>query len=108
MELNNLNIQHDQEHHMFFIKLKNSHAHLNYTLVEKDVIEMTETYVPVEARGMGVAGTIVKHALEHAKNERLKVIPSCPFIERYIQENTEFEDLVYEPNMKSVKASQLN
>ena len=56
------------------------------------VIEHTE--VPVELEGRGIAGRIVKTALDHARSQNLVVLPLCPYAKAYIGRHPEYRDLL--------------
>ena len=58
------------------------------------ILELTHTYVPDEIAGRGVAGALVEAALEHARRERLKVVPSCSYAAAYIARHPQYADLV--------------
>jgi predicted GNAT family acetyltransferase len=60
----------------------------------KIVIEHTE--VPEDLEGQGLASRIVRAALEFARDEKLSVIPLCPFTAAFIRRHPEFQDLVEE------------
>ena len=59
-------------------------------------IDITHTIVPKPIGGRGIAADLVKEALEYAKENRLKVIPTCSyvkvFLERYNEQYGELED----------------
>ncbi|WP_333909890.1 GNAT family N-acetyltransferase [Streptomyces sp. ACA25] len=59
-----------------------------------DHIELTHTEVNERFRGQGVAGELVRRALERAREERMAVLPSCPYVQRWLGENPEYLDLV--------------
>ncbi|HET8797191.1 MAG TPA: GNAT family N-acetyltransferase [Thermoanaerobaculia bacterium] len=44
--------------------------------------------------GRGIAGALVKHALDDARARGLKVIPRCSYVRAYIEKNAEYRDLV--------------
>ncbi len=96
MTKNTILVRHDLQHQMFVVKLNGGAARLKYNRPEKDVWEMKETYVPESFRNNGVAGQIVEHALDHAKRQNIKVIPTCPFVENYIDKHPRYEGLVLE------------
>ncbi|QSE95898.1 GNAT family N-acetyltransferase [Fulvivirga lutea] len=96
MVLNNLNVEHSQKNERFFVNLKNSQAYVQYESENLDILDLKETYVPKKARGKGVATSIVEHVLEHAQKENLQIIPSCPFVQDYIDRNPEYKELIIE------------
>jgi len=61
------------------------------------VIAFTHTEVPPELRGGGIASRLIRGALEAARAEGLKVVPTCPFVAGYIGKHPEFADLLAPP-----------
>ncbi len=59
-----------------------------------DVMTFTHTEVPRQFRGRGIASRLIHGALEAARAEKLKVVPACSFVARYIAQHPEFRDLV--------------
>jgi predicted GNAT family acetyltransferase len=87
MNHNNIVINHDQQHHMFYIKLNGRAAHLKYEKLNKDVVNIKETYVPSSARKNGLASHLVKHTIELARSQNQKVVASCPFALDYMKKH---------------------
>jgi uncharacterized protein len=59
-----------------------------------DVLTLTHTHVPPEAEGEGVGSALARAALDHARDERLRVRPKCPFMRSYIERHPEYQDLL--------------
>jgi uncharacterized protein len=59
-----------------------------------DRIAFTHTEVSPECEGRGVGGRLAAAALDDARRKGLVVVPICPFITRYIEQHTEYRDLV--------------
>ncbi|GAA1126428.1 GNAT family N-acetyltransferase [Kribbella jejuensis] len=47
-----------------------------------------------EFRGRGIAGTIATKSLDDARALGLQVSPACPFYQDFLEEHTEYADLV--------------
>jgi predicted GNAT family acetyltransferase len=62
--------------------------------VRGDVLDLTHTSVPAEAEGKGIGSALAHAALEHARANGLKVVPSCPFVRTYLEHHKEFAGLV--------------
>lgn len=58
------------------------------------VITFTHTIVLPRAQGKGVASKLIKTALDAARAAELRVKPVCPFVVRYINEHSDYQDLV--------------
>ncbi len=90
-----LPIVHNIEAKQFEIALDGKVAFSKYNRVgEKMIIEHTE--VPVEMEGKGIAGHVVRTALDYARAQKLKVMPLCPFTAGFIHRHPEYQDLVLE------------
>jgi predicted GNAT family acetyltransferase len=59
-----------------------------------DVLDLVHTVVPQEAEGQGIGAALANTALEYARAEGLRVIPTCPFVNGYLKRHREFADLV--------------
>ena len=69
-------------------------AYVAYDLEDPDRIVLTHTIVPDALSGRGIAGEVVKHALDDARANNLKVIPQCSYVAAYIKRHPEYEDLL--------------
>jgi hypothetical protein len=65
-------------------------------------LSLVHTEVPAELEGHGIGGRLAKAGLEFARQENLKVVPSCPFVAAYIRRHPEYLELVMEKYRKSV------
>ena len=59
-------------------------------------IEFIHTEIDPDHGGRGLAGVLVEAALEDAGSRRLVVLPTCPYVARFIGEHSEFLELVPE------------
>ncbi len=85
---------HDSEARKFFILLGTEEAVLDYKL-EGSTIEFYRTFVPDSARGKGIAEKIVKAGFEYAREKKLQVIPTCPYVsETFLNRHPEYRSLV--------------
>jgi predicted GNAT family acetyltransferase len=88
-----LPVVHNTAAKRFEINLDGKLAFSKYLLAgEKIIIEHTE--VPVELEGKGIAGQLVRSALDYARAKKLKVMPLCPFTAGFIHRHAEYQDLV--------------
>lgn len=63
-------------------------------LRQGDVLVLPHTFVPPVLRGRGIAEKLVRAALDYARAEKLKVVPSCSYAALYIERYPEFKSLV--------------
>ncbi len=59
------------------------------------MIVFTHTEVPEALEGHGIAAKLAHTALEHARAQRLTVVPLCPFVASYIRRHAEYQGLVH-------------
>lgn len=88
-----LPITNDIEAQRFEARLGDDRAVAEYHL-KNDVIIFTHTEVPEAMEGRGVAGSLIRTALETARAEHYQVVPLCPFVAAYIKRHREYQDLV--------------
>jgi predicted GNAT family acetyltransferase len=88
-----LDIAHDPASHRFAVRVEGYEAELLY---RRDGRRLTigHTGVPEAIGGRGIAGELVKAALEYARAEGLRVVPACSYSADYIQRHPEYADLV--------------
>jgi uncharacterized protein len=89
-----MSVSHDREAHRFTAKVSTGTAVLAYTPVGPDILELYNTYVPAADRGRGIAGQLVEAAVRYARSEGLRIIPSCWYVARWIDQHPEHADLL--------------
>ena len=57
------------------------------------VLVLVHTEVSPALQGRGIAGKLVKAALDHARENKLKVDPQCEYAASYMQRHPETHDL---------------
>ena len=80
-------VHHDLAGHRFEAVIDGHCAYLAYMDLGKQTLDMYRTFVPDALRGRGIAAVLTLHALEYAEREGYQVIPSCSYVERYIERN---------------------
>lgn len=78
--------------HRFEIHQDGQLAQLTYD-ESGDEIALVHTEVPPSLEGDGYGSALAQAALEYARAEHLRVIPSCPFVAAYIQKHPQYQDL---------------
>ena len=92
----NIEIKHDEKNRKFFSVIDGKEARLGYEIINGKTIEFPFTYVPQSLRGKGIAAKLVEYGLDYARSNNLSVIPSCSYVESFIQRNQKYKDLVIE------------
>ena len=67
------------------------------------LIVFTHTEVPGAFEGKGVAGVLIREALDRVREGDRKVLPLCPFVKAWIGKHPEYIDLVYDAPPTTIK-----
>jgi predicted GNAT family acetyltransferase len=90
-------VTHDPARRTFSAQIEGHDAYLRYLPAGDGVLDYASTYVPQTLRGRGIASAIVRRALDHARAEGWRVIPSCWFVRDYLKKHPEYADLTAVP-----------
>ena len=85
-------IAHDPASHRFTTEVDGQTGYLEYERAD-DVMVITHTIVPPAIGGRGIAGDLVRSAVEHAKAEGLKVDPRCSYADGWMRKHPEYDAL---------------
>lgn len=88
-----MEIRHEAERGRFVAAVDGHEATLTYRRIDDGTLDYTSTYVPNELRGRGVGARLVMHALDWAREQGQKVVPTCWFVGRVLDERPEYADL---------------
>ncbi len=86
---------HEKENERFVIYVEGNEVYVEYTMRNNE-INLHHTYTDPALRGKGLAAQVVRAALEFAKENNLKVIPTCSYVQAFIAKNDEYKELVKE------------
>lgn len=86
-------IDHDIAAGRFTTERDGHQAELVYRAREGRLI-IDHTGVPQAIGGQGIAGELVKAALDYARAAGLRVVPACSYSAAYVQRHPEYADLV--------------
>ena len=87
-----LDIRHDRAAHRFEVQVEGAHCVLDYALAD-DVMTITHTEVPPAVGGRGVAGELVRTALEFARAEGWRVRPACSYAAAWMERHPDYAEL---------------
>lgn len=69
-------------------------AYLTYEVISDDTVEATHTVVSEKLRGQGIGKKLVTYFLEEMKQKGFKVVPTCWYVEKIIDENEAYHELL--------------
>jgi predicted GNAT family acetyltransferase len=86
---------HEKENERFVIYLDGNEVYVEYTMEDRE-INLYHTYTHPALRGKGLAAQVVRAAFEFAKENNLKVIPTCSYVQAFVRKNEQYKVLVAE------------
>ncbi len=89
-----MNVENDTTHHRFLARLPEGEGELIYRQIAPHTLELVHTEVDPKLRGRGVAEALVEAAIEHARTHGLHIVPTCPYVQRWLTKHLEHQDLI--------------
>jgi len=84
---------HEKENDRFIIYSEGKESFIEYRLLENE-IDLYHTYTDPGLRGKGLAALVVRAAFEFAKENKLKVVPTCSYVQAFVRRYDEYKELV--------------
>ena len=88
-----LAVRHNKAAQRFEADVPGGIAHADYQLVGK-VMQMVHTEVPSAQENRGMAGLVVRAALDYARANGLLVLPVCSYVVAYFRRHPEYQSLL--------------
>jgi len=89
-----MEIRHEPENGRFVADIDGTEATLEYTVQADGGLDYRRTFTPPPLRGQGIAREVVLFGLDYARDNGIKIIPTCPYVAKIIRENPSYADLV--------------
>ncbi|MEK2690196.1 GNAT family N-acetyltransferase [Bdellovibrio sp. GT3] len=84
-----MNIRHDVSGQRFATTVQGGDAHILYRRGPNNAYDLYATYVPVESRGQNIAEQLVREAIHIAKEEKVQIIATCPYVASWFRKHPE-------------------
>jgi uncharacterized protein len=88
-----IEVVHNEAEHRFEAHVQGQTAFLTYRRFP-DRFVMVHTEVPPAIEHHGIAGKLVKKALDFARASHLRLVPVCPYVADFIRAHPEYQDLL--------------
>ena len=95
-----MQVEHLESESRFVVRTDDDDAELTYLQVGPKLIDVQHTYVPKSARGHGVAEALAEAVFRYARERGYRVVPSCPFVRRWLATHPDEAKLVDPPYAK--------
>lgn len=92
-DLSDLAVVHNDAQSRFEAAIEDQLAFASYRLRDGQMV-INHTEVPRAFEGRGIAAKITRAALEYARANKLKVIPTCPYTAAFLRKHPEYRDLL--------------
>ena len=86
-------VHHDPDARRLHTRVEGHEAELRYSLRGGRMV-IDHTGVPEAIGGRGIAGILVKAALDLARARGWRVVPACSYSAAYVQRHPEYADLI--------------
>ncbi|HWB39936.1 MAG TPA: GNAT family N-acetyltransferase [Gemmatimonadales bacterium] len=80
-------VQHQPEGSRFVVPLPDGEAELLYQPFAEDVLDLQHTEVPPSGRGKGIGDALIRAALAYAREHRMRVMATCPYVQRWLRKH---------------------
>lgn len=87
-----IDVTHNTAKHRFETEVDGYLAYADYRL-DDGVMHFTSTRVPDPIGGRGIAGRLVRAAMDHAREQGYEVVPACSYVAAWLERHPEYEDL---------------
>ncbi len=89
-----MDIVHDQPGQRFLAQTEKGTAILAYDRPADGVMDIYSTFVPLAARGRGIAARLVEAAVAHARAQGYRIVPSCSYVVTWLRAHPDQADLI--------------
>ena len=90
----NYTIEHKPESHRYVIQVDGEQAGFADYVERGEVRDFNHTVIDPQHRGQGLSAPLIQHALDHTRAAGHTIIPSCSAVQRFVEKNPEYRDLV--------------
>ena len=87
-------VEHEIERQRFVARHPEGTGELVYRRTAAGAIDLVHTGVDPRLRRRGIGESLIRAALAYARANRLRVIPTCPFIARWLEKHPGERDVV--------------
>jgi hypothetical protein len=89
-----ISVQDSPERHRFEIEVDGEPGGFAAYRVRNGHVVLTHTEIDPRHRGQGVGQELARHTFDLLRERGARVVPSCPFMARYVAGHPEYADLV--------------
>lgn len=87
-------VEHHPKRHRFAAHFPEGDGELIYKPIAPHTLDLVHTEVDPALRGRGIAKALAREAFAYARREQLKIVPTCRFIQGWLEQHPEEQDLI--------------
>jgi len=84
----------------FELNIDDKIAFIDYKIGKSGKMYLIHTEVPEDIGQKGIGSKLVKETLDYLKSEGTLIVPSCPFIRRYLKKHPGVYDEIIAPGIE--------
>ena len=92
--MTDVDVQHQENRKRFTARTGSGVAFVAYTRPVERTIALHHTIVPEADRGRGVGGALVRTAIGYAREQGIRVIPTCPCVQAWLDQHPGEQDVL--------------
>lgn len=73
---------------------QNPIAEITFKVRDAETIIADHTYVSDTLRGQGIAGKLYDVLINYAREENVKIVPTCSYVQKKMEKSPEHHDLI--------------
>ncbi|VDM37755.1 unnamed protein product [Toxocara canis] len=81
-----LTVEHCTKSLEFFVKMNGAKSVLQYRRLSNGVLDLYHTEVPPIFQGKGVAKMLCQAAFSYAREQNLRILPTCSYVAKYAKQ----------------------
>lgn len=85
-------VQHRETGKRFTTRTPSGLAYISYERPDDQTLDLQHTVVPEADRGRGIGTSLVEAAMNHARENGLRVVATCPFVRNWLEKHPEYRD----------------
>jgi predicted GNAT family acetyltransferase len=93
MSYENIPIHLNKDKHRFEMVIDGDYAVVNYRQ-SGNIVNLVHTEVAEPLEGKGIAAALVEKTLQYLDEHQLRMIPSCSYVQQYLNRHPEWKRLV--------------
>lgn len=90
----NFEVENDEPRNRYSAQIDGQEAVIEYEKSGDHTLDLRHTFVPPALRGQGIAEELARQALADIRRRGYKLIPTCQFIQGYLESHPADRDLV--------------